>query len=447
MPSSLNVAVIGAGVAGLLAGRELMRAGHRVTIFEKQNQLGGTWVYDPRVESDLLSLDPDREIIQNSLYSSLRTNFPRHLMGFSDFSFTKIYDDPRTFPSHEEVLKFLNDFAVHFGVNELIRLSTEVVRVELLTDKWIVESRSGELSQEEVFDAVVVCNGQFTEPRVANFPGIDKWPGKQIHSHNYRVPEPFRDQTVVVIGAGPSAMDISGEIAEVAKEVHISTRSSSLLAKSAIFENLKQHSEIDYVDESGKVAFVDGSSVQADILFHCTGYKCNFPFLKTNNIVTVDDNRVGPLYKHVFPPALAPGLSFIGIPTAVTVFPMMELQAKWISLVLSGQVLLPSKESMMTDTEGYYKSLEQHGLPIRHTHFLFPTKFEYLDCDLSFIWTSSKFSSLRQCREKRPTGAARLHCSESSRINLIILFTLKIFSIQVQCKGHGLFISSFRPLN
>lgn len=54
--------------------------------------------------------------------------------------------------------------------------------------------------------------------------GIDKWPGKQIHSHNYRVPEPFRDQVVVVIGLGPSALDIAIEVAKEAKEVHICTR-------------------------------------------------------------------------------------------------------------------------------------------------------------------------------------------------------------------------------
>lgn len=24
--------------------------------------------------------------------------------------------------------------------------------------------------------------------------GIESWPGQQMHSHNYRVPEPFRDQ-------------------------------------------------------------------------------------------------------------------------------------------------------------------------------------------------------------------------------------------------------------
>ncbi|KAL8119222.1 flavin-containing monooxygenase FMO GS-OX5-like [Apium graveolens] len=377
MPS-LNVAVIGAGVAGLLAGRELQRAGHRVTIFEKQNQVGGTWVYDPRVESDLLSLDPDRDIIHSSLYSSLRTNFPRHVMGFSDFSFTKIYEDSRTFPSHEEVLQFLNDFAQQFGLVELTRLNAEVVRVEARNDEWIVESRTGELSLEEVFDAVVVCVGHHTEPRVPNFPGIEKWPGKQIHSHNYRVPEPFRDQIVVVIGTGPSAMDISAEIAEVAKEVHVSTRSSSVLSKLAIFAKLNNHSEIDYVDESGRVVFQDGSSVQADILFHCTGYRYKFPFLKSNNVVTVEDNRVGPLYKHVFPPELAPRLSFIGIPYGTSGFPLMELQAKWISLVLSGQLVLPSKETMMADTESFYKSLELHGIPLRHTHSLH-LKFDYPD--------------------------------------------------------------------
>ena len=46
-------------------------------------------------------------------------------------------------------------------------------------------------------------------------------------------------------------------------------------------------------------------------------YKYYFPFLDTKGEVTVDDNRVGPLYKHVFPPALAPGLSFIGLPWQV----------------------------------------------------------------------------------------------------------------------------------
>ncbi|GJR12596.1 flavin-containing monooxygenase FMO GS-OX5-like protein [Tanacetum coccineum] len=46
-----------------------------------------------------------------------------------------------------------------------------------------------------------------------------------MHSHNCRIPEPFRDQKIVVTGNGPSAIDLSREIAMVAKEVHKSPRS------------------------------------------------------------------------------------------------------------------------------------------------------------------------------------------------------------------------------
>ena len=98
--------------------------------------------------------------------------------------------------------------------------------------------------------------------RLSFFPGIDSWPGKQIHSHNYRVPDPFKDQVlaqgshhyteacglvkslvsslnswmvffllplqiVIVIGSSASGVDISRDIAKVAKEVHVSSRSTS----------------------------------------------------------------------------------------------------------------------------------------------------------------------------------------------------------------------------
>ena len=49
--------MIGGGVAGLCVARELKSEGHRVVLFEKASQIGGTWVYDPRVESDSVSLD------------------------------------------------------------------------------------------------------------------------------------------------------------------------------------------------------------------------------------------------------------------------------------------------------------------------------------------------------------------------------------------------------
>ncbi|KAH7862377.1 hypothetical protein Vadar_004045 [Vaccinium darrowii] len=245
MECSLKVAVVGAGVAGLVTARELLREGHRVVVYEKSNQLGGIWVYDPRVEPDPLGVDPNREIVHNTLYYSLRTNLPRDLMGFSDYPFTdRVYCDARNFPGHAEVLKFINDFAKEFGLIELVRFETEVVRVERVKseeDEWVVESRMTEGSGEEEFQAVVICTGHYSEPVVANIPGIERWPGKQLHSHNYRIPDPFQNQVVVIIGSGASAIDISKEIASVAKEVHLSSRSPNV--KVSKVDNVWQHLE------------------------------------------------------------------------------------------------------------------------------------------------------------------------------------------------------------
>lgn len=87
-----------------------------------------------------------------------------------------------------------------------------------------------------------------------------------------------------------------------------------MIKRNNVFLNLTQ---IERVDEDGSVVFQNGQTILVDVIMHCTGYKYHFPFLETNGSVTVDDNRVGPLYKDVFPPALAPYLSFIGIPWKV----------------------------------------------------------------------------------------------------------------------------------
>eukprot|EP00261_Vitis_vinifera_P032104 XP_019073347.1 PREDICTED: flavin-containing monooxygenase FMO GS-OX-like 2 isoform X2 [Vitis vinifera] len=337
MAQSARVAVIGAGVAGLAAARELHREGHHVVVLEKRHSLGGTWLYDSRVDSDPLSLDPARDVVGTSLYHSLRTNLPRQLMGFLDYPFAKRpHEDQRTFPGHEEVLRFLNEFADEFRLRELIRFCTEVVRVERAerrNDAWVVESRNhgsdSAVVVREVYDAVVVCNGHFTEPQLAEVPGIEKWCEYQIHSHNYCTPKSFMGQ-------------------------------------------------IEFVYEDGKVVFQDGSSVHADTIFYCTGYKYHFPFIETNGIVTIDDdNRVGPLYKHVFPPHLAPWLSFIGMPKQDTPFLTTELQSKWLAHVLSGKVLLPTEEEMMSDVENYYHHMEETGVPKSFTHVLPPNEIEY----------------------------------------------------------------------
>ncbi|KAL3369132.1 hypothetical protein AABB24_009770 [Solanum stoloniferum] len=206
-------------------------------------------------------------------------------------------------------------------------------------------------------------------------------------------------QIVVVIGDGPSGLDICRDIVTVAKQVHLSTRSSEIeVSKLDNYENLWNHSKIDHVDESGEVTFLDGSSIHADIILHCTGYKYDFPFLETNGIVSVNDEGrvVGPLYKHVFPPKLSPCLSFVSIPYQGIVFLMFELQAKWIAQVLSGKVLLPSEEEMLADVEDHNRQLEEAGIPKRHTHRLHPHEMEYMDWIAAQIGMPSLDAGLKE---------------------------------------------------
>ncbi|KAM6587619.1 hypothetical protein CsatA_010224 [Cannabis sativa] len=417
--TSRHVAVIGAGAAGLVAARELGREGHSVVVFERGDQVGGTWVYTPKVESDPIGADPRRAVVHSSLYQSLRTNLPREVMGFRDFPFVVKKDDgknerdPRRFPGHREVLMYLKDFTREFGIGELVRFDTEVECVCLMDGgKWKVRSkRRGELGVDEIYDAVVVCNGHYTEPRIADIPGIDAWPGTQIHSHNYRIPEPFRDQVVILIGSAASAVDISRDIAAVAKEVHVACRSitDATLGKQPGYDNLWIHSTIKSANEDGSVVFQDECAVFADVILHCTGYKFHFPFLETNGIVTVDDNRVGPLYKHVFPPALAPRLSFVGLPWKVIPFPLCELQSKWIAGLLSDRFDLPSQEEMMDDVNAFYYSLEVSGTPKRYTHNLGASQFDYDDwlavhsgCTLSEEWRKQMYSAVSKRKRAQP---------------------------------------------
>ncbi|KAF0928667.1 hypothetical protein E2562_006099 [Oryza meyeriana var. granulata] len=386
MPRARTVAVVGAGAAGLVAARELLREGHAVTVFERSARIGGTWAYDPRSDPDPLGPEPAAPgAVHGSLYASLRTNLPRELMGFSGFALAgRVFaGDPRTFPGHREVLAFLHAFAVESGVDGRVRLRSEVVRVGPLDgqgERWTVAWRveAGEVV-EEVFDAVVVCNGHCTVPQVPKLRGICNWQGKQMHSHNYRTPEPFQDQVVVVVGLGASGVDIAREISNVAKEVHIASRyTEDRLGKVDIYQNVWLHSEVDYIQDDGQVRFSEGSAVAADTILYCTGYHYHFPFLDVEGL-TVDDNRVGPLYKHVFPPKHAPNLSFVGLPNKTIIFQSFELESRWVARALSGRAALLSEEAMAATVQEDYRRMEAAGKPKRHTHALMPDWVEYMD--------------------------------------------------------------------
>ncbi|KAJ0759010.1 putative flavin monooxygenase, FAD/NAD(P)-binding domain superfamily [Helianthus annuus] len=109
-------------------------------------------------------------------------------MSFTDFKFSeKVYGDPRMYPGHKEVLKFLTDFATHFELTELSRFNTLVTRVEVVESDIteFVESNMNGVISVEVFDAVVV-DGHNAQPRLET-----NIPAKNI--------EPFLFQDISII--------------------------------------------------------------------------------------------------------------------------------------------------------------------------------------------------------------------------------------------------------
>ncbi|KAL2322084.1 hypothetical protein Fmac_026463 [Flemingia macrophylla] len=392
MGESKSVCVIGAGPSGLVAARELLREGHKVVVLEQKHDIGGQWLYEPNTqEEDPLGREPWLKV-HSSIYDSLRLMSPREVMGFTDFPFlAKKGRDRRRFPGHRELFLYLKDFCDWFHLGDTIKFNTKVHYVGPFNYgasredlKWVVRSKQKTKSGEEVeqvFDAVVVATGHYSKPRLPCIQGMEKWRRKQMHSHIYRSPEPFRGEIVVVIGNSFSGQEISLELVKVAKEVHLSSKTVEIydgLSKAiSKHENFHFHPQIDTLREDGSVVFTDGSSIIADTILYCTGYNYSFPFLDTKGMVVVDDNRVGPLYEHTFPPSLAPSLSLVGIPKRILGLPFFESQGKWIAQLLSGKRVLPSYDEMMKSIDDFYHSNEVAGIAKRHTHEI--NGFDYCD--------------------------------------------------------------------
>jgi len=102
------------------------------------------------------------------------------------------------------------------------------------------------------------------------------------------------------------------------------------------------------LDETGAL-FADGTRIDADAIVLATGYAHAFPFLPGGIPATFDGKLA--LYRLVFPPGV-PKLAFVGM-TRVSgpVFPVVELQARWVAAVFAGRASLPSADAMRAEIE------------------------------------------------------------------------------------------------
>ena len=194
-----KVCVIGAGISGLVAAKTFIEDGYKVTVFEKQPNIGGVW------ES-------------SKTYPELTTQNTRDTYCFSDYPFPADYPE---FPTAEHMRNYLKSYADNFGVTERIYFHAEVTNVYRKVGNkisWMVEVKVKDEQDNRItkkiyeFDFVFACNGVFNLPRIPDIPGESEFKafgGKVLHSSQLNDSSILENKNIVVVGFGKSATDIA----------------------------------------------------------------------------------------------------------------------------------------------------------------------------------------------------------------------------------------------
>lgn len=367
----MKLCVIGAGAAGLCAAKNGIDFGCDVIIFEQAECVGGTWVYTDEVGKDKNGLN-----VHSSLYQGLHTNLPKEIMGYPYFP---IPPNEKSYISALEFLEYLKLYASNFDLLKLIKFKHHVLNVSpSIDDKWsvIVRNLSSGDCESYKFDAVLICNGHYSTPIKPSYEGHDVFQGKQLHSHDYRKSVEFKDEKVLVIGAGPSGMDLTNEISKVAEKVTLSHHLKEP-PKTKFRSNVDQMPDVVRLTKNG-AEFVDGSSRDFSVVFYCTGYKYNFPFLSADCGIKWDNNYVRPLFKQCLS-INRPSLGFIGLPFYVCATQMFDLQARFMLTFMTGRKQLPPRDEMLKDHEKEMNERWSKGLGRHQAHLMGPEQNKYYD--------------------------------------------------------------------
>jgi indole-3-pyruvate monooxygenase len=134
------------------------------------------------------------------------------------------------FPARSDFLEYLDRYATVFRLPVTCRAAVTSVRRD--GNHWRVALRDGRALNTR---AVVIATGIVSTPNVPEFPHRARYPGRVIHSVEYRRPQPFAGERVLVVGAGNSSGEISAELADAGAHVTVSIRSGARVVPRQIF--------------------------------------------------------------------------------------------------------------------------------------------------------------------------------------------------------------------
>ena len=178
-----RVVIIGAGVAGIATAAALQHAGFNdFTILEKGDDVGGVWHWNH--------------------YPGLTCDVPSQLY---QFSFAPKPDWSGVFAPGEEIQRYLLDVVERFGLDDRLRLQSEVVSAVFSGSTWQVVTADGTTLEA---DFVIAATGVLHHPFTPDIPGLDTFDGDVVHTARWDDAIVTSGRRIAVIGNGSTGVQI-----------------------------------------------------------------------------------------------------------------------------------------------------------------------------------------------------------------------------------------------
>ncbi|CAM3812616.1 NAD(P)-binding domain-containing protein [Rheinheimera salexigens] len=354
--SKKRIAILGAGPSGLAQLRAFeaaRQAGNtdlpEIICYEKQSDIGGMWNYTWRT-----GLDKNGEPVHGSMYRYLWSNGPKECLEFADYSFDEHFGCAiPSYPPRAVLKDYIMGRIDKEAIKKYIRFECPVRWVDYNQETEMfsvtVMNHKTEQQETELFDYVVVATGHFSTPNMPYFEGVEAFPGRVLHAHDFRDALEFADKDILIVGSSYSGEDIASQCYKYgAKSITISYRSKPLGFEWP--EGLQEWPLLTHFEDNVG-HFIDGSSKAFDAIIMCTGYLFHFPFLpdelrlQTHNCLYPDN-----LYKGIFFQT-NPKLIYLGMQDQYYTFNMFDVQAWYARDVILGDKVLPDAEQRLSDMQ------------------------------------------------------------------------------------------------